>query len=142
MVPPSHRRLLALSRLLCRYDLAGWATNDSLNPDTQGIIPHLPGHAISGQLLQERVRVELLGRHDPGALPDPGGDQPRGNDRRDPRLIGSGLHPELPIGRFGVAPILDEEPLWLPFFLAPGQDAPPGFTLGPAGQIPRPGSQG
>src|SRR4051794_35855629 len=142
MVPtPFNRCLLALSRLLCRYDLPRRSTNDSLNADAHGIIPHLPGHAVSGQLLQERVRVELLGRHDPSALPDPSRDQSRGNDRRDTCLIGSGLHPELTIARLVVAHIIDEVRLWLAVLVPSSQGADAGFALESAGQITGLGKQ-
>ena len=34
------------------------------------VVPDVPRHPLSRELLEERIRIELLGRHDPGTPPD------------------------------------------------------------------------
>src|SRR6478672_1785688 len=58
------------------------------------VVPHMPGHALAGQPVQERIGVQLLGRAHAGSAPPSLVHQAGGNDRRDARLVRRRLHAE------------------------------------------------
>ena len=56
------------------------------------VVPHVPRHPLARQALEERIRIELLRRADARSRPAALVHQPRGDDRRDARLVRRRLH--------------------------------------------------
>ena len=97
----------ALAFYPARHSLPTGQRPHAADPRTGGVVPDTPGHPLARHPLEERIGVELLGRHDAHAAPDTLLHQPGGDDRRNPGLVRRGLHPELGVRRLVVRHVVD-----------------------------------
>src|SRR5919112_3047536 len=119
---------------LCRCDLPGRSSR-SLRAQAKRVVPHVPGHTVSGEALQEGIRIKLFWRHDAGPAPGPGGHQPGGDHRRNSGLVCRRLHAESAIGSLVVAHIVNEERLRLSVLVTFREGADAGLSPEPSCQL-------